>query len=262
MESLMPIATGGMGFGGSAGIGGAIGGFIGSLFGNGFGGNSWGGDARHTPVVVEGMGGAGLAANAALDDLSAIQTSINGLGLSMVQGQNASNMALCQGFSGVTASATNNSNMLLNALSQGFSGVNNSVVTGNASLQSSLCQGFGGLSTQVLSSSKDNALLSCQSTNAITSSIDNCCCTTQKTIMAEGCATRELIKDVQTQGLRDQLCDAKSKISQLESQGFTSQAVANLGAQMRGEMAANTHAVIQHVAGICGGCPVTPAASK
>lgn len=252
MEGLA-VPVGGMGVGGSAGVGGAIGGLIGSWFGNGWGGgyNNRGG----APVVVESVGmcnGTAVAASAALDDLSALQTSVNGLGTTLLTNQNATNMAMCQGFSGVVANATNNTNTLGQAVTQGFSGLNTAVMQGNSGIQSTMCQGFSGLNTAVLVNGKDNALLTCQSTNAITSAIDNCCCNTQKTIMAEGCATRGLIKDIQTQDLRDQLCDAKSKISQLESQNFTTATVAASTQQLRNEMAASTNLIIQHVGAICG----------
>lgn len=246
MEGLA-VPVGGMGVGGAAGVGGAIGGLIGSWFGNGWGGGygNRGGDGGCCAT------GVAVATSAALDDLSTIQTSVNGLGTTLLTNQNATNMAMCQGFSGVVANATQNANSLNNTATQGFAGLNNAVNVGNAQLQSTMCQGFSGINTAIMSNGKDAALLTCESTNQITNAINNCCCTTQKTIMAEACATRELIKDVQTQALRDQLCDAKSKISSLESQNFTTAAVSALGQQVRGEIAASTNLVIQHVGAIC-----------
>jgi len=244
MDGLIPTySVNGNGSGG--GWGDAIGAFAGALFGswwgNGFGGNGNGfgrsggccdsGGGSPT-VVVTGQGG-GHCSTAELDALSGIQSSINGLGLSVVQGQNAANMAACQGFSGV-----------INAANQGFAGLNTAIATGDAGIQQSLCQGFNGVNTAILTSAKDAALGNCQ----ITSAIADCCCNTQKTIMSEGSATRQLIDRYAYEELQSKLCDAKAEIGSLKSQAFTSQAVAGLGAQLRSEINANTANIINHMA--------------
>lgn len=213
----------GNGFFGGDAVGAFAGAALGSLFFNG-GWGGWGnngggwnrgggcgcnGGGMTGPIVINADDGHGHCSTAELDALSGIQSSINGLGLQLLQGQNASNLADCQGFSGV-----------VNATNQGFSGLNNVVTTGNAAIQQSICQAAGGLNTAILTSSKDNALLNCQSTNAITSAIAECCCKTQNAIHAEGEATRGLIQQNYINSLQEKLCDCKSENSALKSQAY------------------------------------------
>lgn len=206
-------------FGGGAGLAAFAGGALGSLLfngglGYGFGGGrggcggSYGGNGG--PIIVNGGdSGHGRCSSAELDALTGLQASVNGVGLAVIEGQNASNLASCQGFSGV-----------VNATNQGFAGLQNTITNGNAGIQQSLCQGFGGLNTAVLTSSKDAALLNCQSTSAITSAIDQCCCKTQTAIHAEGEATRALIQQNYISDLQTKLCDAKAENAALQSQAF------------------------------------------
>lgn len=237
MDGLVPTySINGDGNGG--GWGDAIGAFggalIGSWFGNGFMGNGWGGyggcgrggfggsgggQAATGPAVVV-MGNDGGSAE--LDALSNIQNSINGLGLAVVQGQGNASLATAQGFAGA-----------VNASNQGFAGLNTAITAGNAGIQQSLCQGFGGLNTALLTSSKDNALLNCQSTGAITSAIEQCCCNTRSAIHAEGEATRALINQNYINSLQTELCDAKSENAALKSQSFIAGSQAAQSAEFR-----------------------------
>jgi hypothetical protein len=114
---------------------------------------------------------------------------------------------MCQGFSGV-----------VNASNQGFAGLQNTITNGDASIQQSLCQGFGGINTAILTASKDTALQFCQSTNAIAQAISDCCCKTQAAIAEQGQLTRDLINQRAYADLQEKYCDAKSKISSLETQ--------------------------------------------
>ena len=232
----------------TGGWGDAVGAFAGALFGSWFG-NGWGGGAYGggrggngggccgggaPSVVIAGNPGGGSTAE--LDALTGIQAGINGLGLQTLQGQNAANMAMCQGFSGVVAADNSNTNMLGNAITQGFAGLNTAILTGDQGIQQTMCQGFNGLNTAVISQAKDNALLNCQSTGAITSAIDNCCCTTQRTIMAEGSATRQLIDHYAYENLQTKVCDLKAENAALKSTAATSAmlqgAVAQLSARI------------------------------
>lgn len=247
MDSLIPVATGGLGSGaGAAGVGGAIGGLIGSWFGNGWNGG-WGGRG----YGCDGHGftaGAELTSNAAImNQLSSIQDTINSGTVADLQAQNATNMAMCQGFSGVVNNANQNMSTLNNTAVQGFAGLNTAVSSGNAGIQQSLCQGFSGLNTAVLVSSKDNALLNCESTSAVKSAISDCCCNTQRTIMSESAATRSLVSQIERDELLRELADAKCKLSSLENQQFTSAQIAAQSNQLRSEMNANTANIIQHM---------------
>lgn len=275
MDGLVPTFSVNDGGNNANGWGDAIGAFAGALFGSWWG-NGWGGGFGNNggnggccnsgggapSVIIAGNPGGGTASTAELDALSGIQTSINGVGLQVLQGQNAANLAACQGFGGLAAETAAQTASVNNTLTQGFAGLNSTIVSGDQALQNSLCQGFNGVNTAILSSSKDNALLSCQSTNQITSAINDCCCTTQRTIMAEGSATRQLIDRYAYENLQTQLCDAKSKIASMEAQNFTAQAVAGLGSQLRNEMNANTVNIIGHMAAIrsAAASTTTPAA--
>lgn len=238
MDGLTPTFDIGGGHG--AGFGGPLagafaGGLFGSWFGNGWGGGGYGGRGA--------VGGAVVAETAVLDAISNIGNSVN-----------SGNIAAVQGFGGLNASVESSAAATqmavlgaANGTTQAVNAVGSVVQQGNFNLQSALCQGFGGLNTSVLVASKDNALLTCESTNAITSAINNCCCNTQKTIMAEACATRELIKDVQYQNTRDQLCQARDEISTLKSQNFTAASVAGLGNQVRNEMGQAVNTILTHL---------------
>lgn len=247
MEGIMPVMdingnnngynNCGWGWGGAGGA--FAGALVGSaLFNGGFGG--WGNNRNGGCCCNNGS-------TAELDALQGIQSSVNGLGLQVLQGQNSANMAMCQGFSGVVAEGNSNAASLNNSLTQGFAGLNTAITSGDAGIQQTLCQGFSGINTAIVAGSKDNALATCQSTNAITSAIGDCCCSTQRLIQQESCATRELIKDVQYQQTRDQLCMARDEISTLKSQQFTAGAVAGLGNQLRSELNSAVNQIITHV---------------
>lgn len=232
----------------NGGWGDAVGAFAGALFGSWFG-NGWGGGAYGggrggngggccgggaPSVVIAGNPGGGSTAE--LDALSGISSAVGTLGLQSLQGQNTTNMAMCQGFSGVVAADNANTASLMNATTQGFAGLNTAIMSGDMGIQQSLCQGFNGLNTAVLVGSKDAALQSCQSTNAITSAIDNCCCNTRATIMAEGSATRQLIDHYAYENLQTKVCDLKAENAALKSTAATSAmlqgAVAQLSARI------------------------------
>ena len=208
-------------------IGGAIGGAVGSGWRNG--GNGGGSGGGQGPVVINsGAGGGGhCCSSAELDALTGLQASVNGVGLAVVQGQNATNMGMCQGFSGV-----------VNASNQGFAGLQNTITNGDASIQQSLCQGFGGINTAILTASKDTALQFCQNTNAIAQAISDCCCKTQAAIAEQGQLTRDLINQRAYADLQEKYCDAKSKISSLETQAAFNASQMAQTAQLQQMMAA------------------------
>lgn len=217
-DFVLPVGGFGNGgggfFGGGAGLAAFAGGALGSLLfngglGYGFGGGRCGcggGCGGSGPIIVNG-GDSGRCSSAELDALTGLQASVNGVGLAVIEGQNASNLAACQGFSGV-----------VNATNQGFGGLQNTITNGNAGIQQSICQAAGGLNTAILTASKDNALLNCQSTNAITSAISDCCCKTQNAIHAEGEATRGLIQQQYIHKLESKVCALENQNALAASQ--------------------------------------------
>lgn len=191
MESmnLMPVDTGsGFGTGGAA----ALGAFVGSWFGNGGFGNGWG--ARD-----------GAAAVVASD--AAVLEAINGLGLTVVQGQNQSNLVAAQGFAGLNT-----------VVQTGDAAVTAAITQSSFQNLNALTQGFAGLNTAIVSSSNDTrfAISDLARQNA------ECCCEIKGAITAEGSATRQLMQQQYINQLQTELCDAKSKIGSLESNMYLS----------------------------------------
>lgn len=86
-----------------------------------------------------------------------------------------------------------------------------------------MLQGFNQIGRDMCTSS--SAIVS--AVNGVGSQVADCCCATQRLIEREGCATRELMQALNTQNIRDQLCDAKAKIATLESNAFTAGALNN-----------------------------------
>lgn len=205
-DFVLPVGGGGGFFGGGTALGAFAGGALGSLLfngglGYGFGGGRGGyggGYGGSGPIIVNSGSDHGRCSTAELDALTGLQASVNGVGLSVIQGQNASNLAACQGFSGVVASNDRNTAQLQNSMNQGFNGLNTVVQGGNAAIQQTLCQGF----------------------NGVQSSIAECCCKTQTAIHAEGEATRSLMSQLDRERLLRESSAKDAKIAALESQAF------------------------------------------
>lgn len=230
----VPLTGGnGYGFGGgdalAAFAGGAFGAWIGNGMMGGWGNGGWnrgggccGGGAGATPsIVVVGENGSGHRDGCSYAEMQ------------ILEGQNAANLAIAQGFAGSVNASNQGFAGLQNTVNQGFSGVYNAITTGDASIQQSLCQGFNGLNSAILGASKDIALQDCQSTGAITRAIEQCCCNTQRAIAEQGQLTRDLINQNTITGLQTALCDAKSKIGSLESQAYVAASQAAQTAQFQ-----------------------------
>lgn len=119
-----------------------------------------------------------------------------------------------------------------NLLNDGLNNIQQSINQVGSNLSNGICN----LGYQTLDLSSRNAMATqqgfnqigrdmCTSSASIVSAVNNvgsqlaeCCCATQRLIEREGCATRELIQALNTQNIRDQLCDAKAKNASLEAQ--------------------------------------------
>lgn len=195
------------GWGGALGAG--FGGLIGSWLGNGgfggFGGNRAG--IGYDTGAINGMANqlnniSGQIANADRDLL--MQTSnqnqfvgnlINSTGdaivgavtagtLAQTQNQGATNLALCQGFGGINS-----------AIDRGFGSLNLNVAEQGAQSR---------LQAQELASQQQA-----------------CCCQVIRAIETEGCANRELQREIQTQALRDVLANSQAENQALKAQIFS-----------------------------------------
>lgn len=165
---------------------GALGGaFVGSLFGNGFGGG-WGGNWGARNV---GAGVAdGFSTSLLMDSLTGIRGSVDAMNTAMLQGQ-------CM----ITAGADRNTAQLLNSNAQGFAGLNTAIVNSGYQTRDAI--------------------------QAAAAQQASCCCDLKQLIAAEGCANRELQREIQTEALRTQLCDLKAENSSLKQDNKLIQAM-------------------------------------
>lgn len=194
MSDMTLLPTGGFGGdAGAAGLGGAVGGLIGSWFGNGFVRGGWGGayDGAGAGVAV------GVGANALMDGISGIQSSVNGLGLQMLQGQNTTNMAIersaASTFNGLTSQGTQA--MLANV--QGFAGLNTAIASGVSTIGNAICaQSYEAQRLAYEAQLRDQS----------------CCCQTNRTIETQAEETRALIRDQHAQAQAVLICDLKDQL--------------------------------------------------
>lgn len=203
----------GSGWGGTA-LGAGFGGLIGSWLGNGgfggFGGNRAG--IGYDTGAINGIQGqlnniSGQIANADRDLL--MQTSnqnqfvgnlINSTGdaitgaiaagtLAQTQNQGATNLAMCQGFGG---------------------------------LNSAIDRGIGALNLNIAEQGAQSRLQA----QELASQQQACCCQVLRAIEQEGCANRELQREIQTQALRDVLANSQAENAALKAQLFQTNAMA------------------------------------
>lgn len=207
------LPNSGSGWGGTA-LGAGFGGLIGSWLGNGgfggFGGNRAG--IGYDTGALNGMQGqlnniSGQIANADRDLL--MQTSnqnqfvgnlINSTGDAIVGAVNAGTLAQTQ-----NQSATNL------ALCQGFGGIN-----------SAIDRGIGSLNLNIAEQGAQSRLQA----QELASQQQACCCQVLRAIEQEGCANRELQREIQTQALRDVLANSQAENAALKAQLFQTNAMA------------------------------------
>ena len=220
------LPNNGGGWGGTA-LGAGFGGLIGSWLGNGgfggFGGNRAAGIGYDTGAL-NGIQGqlnnlSGQVANADRDLL--MQTSgqnqfignlVNSTADAIVGAINASSQATQHGIFGnamsnVQAQAANSL-----AMCQGFGGIN-----------SSIDKGIGALNLNIADQGAQSRLQA----QELASQQKDCCCQVLRAIEQEGCANRELQREIQTQALRDVLANAQAENAALKSQIFQTATIIN-----------------------------------
>jgi hypothetical protein len=205
MSDILPVSTG-IGFNNGNGFGAdTMGAFAGALFGSWFG-DAWGGNWGNRGVAGDAAA-TGFSTQILNDGINAIQNSVN--------------------------------NMNMN-LSSGLCNVGYQNLDQNSRTNLAMMQGFATLG-------HDN----CQNTNAIVSAVNGvgtqmqeCCCSTQRLVEREACATRELIQAQYARALETKLCDAKDEISALKSNLYTQNAInasaANIIAHVKAMLPAST----------------------
>lgn len=208
-HTILPNNNGG--WGGTA-LGAGFGGLIGSWLGNG------------------GFGGFGNRAGVGYDTgaINAIQGQLNN-----ISGQisNADRDLLMQ---------TSNQNQfvgnLVNATGDAIVGAINSGALNNLQSQSAaalaMCQGFGGINSSIdrgfgalnlnIASQGAESRLQAQE---LAAQQQSCCCQVLRAIETEGCANRELQREIQTQALRDVLANSQAENAALKAQLFQTNAM-------------------------------------
>lgn len=116
--------------------------------------------------------------------------------LSQVQGQASTNLGMCQGFNGVNAGIAGATAVVQGSLAD----VNNNITAQNF----------------------ENRLQAQQ----LAAQHQNCCCQVLRAIEQEGCANRELQREIQTQNIRDQLTVSQAENQSLKAQLFSTNAMA------------------------------------
>ena len=202
------------GWGGTA-LGAGVGGLLGSWLGNGgFGGFGYRGGA--------GVGYDTGAINAIQNQLGNVQTQIANADrdlLMQTSGQNQLVGNLINSTGDAVTGAINagardtQAGIFQNTLTQ----TQNQGATNLA-----MCQGFGAINQNITEQGGESRLQAQQ----LAAQQQQCCCQVLRAIEQEGCANRELQREIQTQAIRDTLAAAQAENQALKAQLFNTQAMA------------------------------------
>lgn len=201
-------------------LGAGFGGLIGSWLGNGFGG--FGGGWNRGGAAVGYDTGAINAMQGQLNSISSqinaadrdflMQTAnqnqfvgnlVNSTGDAIVGAINSSAMSTQQGIYNNTLNQVQSHGATNLAMCQGFGGIN-----------SSIDKGVGLLNMNITAQASESRLQAQQ----LASQQQQCCCQVLQKIEQEGCANRELQREIQTQGYRDQLAAKSAEVESLKNQ--------------------------------------------
>lgn len=202
-------------WGGTA-LGAGVGGLLGSWLGNGgFGGF--------------GYRGAGAGVGYDTGAINGIQASVNGI---QQQIANADRDLLIQTgnqnqFMGNLINSTGDA--IVGAVTAGAQATqagifqNTLVQTQNqAATNLAMSNGFGGLNLNIANQGAESRLQA----QELASQQKDCCCQVLRAIEQEGCANRELQREIQTQALRDVLTNTQAENAALKAQLFQTNAMA------------------------------------
>ena len=217
MHTVLP-SSGGNAWGGSA-LGAGVGGLIGTWLGNGgfggFGANRGNAVAGYDTGLISGVSSqlnniSSQINNADRDFL--MQTAnqnqfvgnlVNQTGDAIVGAINSSAMSTQQGIYNNTLNQVQSQGATNLAMCQGFGGIN-----------SSIDKGVGLLNMNITAQASESRLQAQQ----LASQQQQCCCQVLQKIEQEGCANRELQREIQTQGYRDQLAAKSAEVESLKNQ--------------------------------------------
>ena len=236
-HTIMPGNTGG--WGGTA-LGAGIGGLVGSWLGNGgFGGFGAGRGAGigYDTGAINGIANqlntvSGQIANADRDLL--MQTSgqnqfignlVNSTGDAIVGAINGAARDNQAGIFQNTLTQTQNQGATNLAMAQGFGGI---------------ATGLAGVNLTISQQAAESRLQAQQ----LAAQQQACCCEVKTAIEREGCANRELQREIQTQEIRDRLANSQAENQALKAQIFTSNNNAAQTQALIAAMTAQTQAII------------------
>lgn len=236
-HTIMPGNNGG--WGGTA-LGAGVGGLIGSWLGNGgfggFGGRGAAGVGYDTGAI-NGIANqlntvSGQIANADRDLL--MQTSgqnqfignlVNATGDAIVGAVTGAARDTQAGIFQNTLTQTQNQGATNLTMAQGFGGV---------------ATGLAGVNLTITQQGAESRLQAQQ----LAAQQQACCCEVKTAIEREGCANRELQREIQTQEIRDKLANSQAENQALKAQIFTSNSNAAQTQALIAAMTAQTQAII------------------
>lgn len=230
-HTILPNAGGN--WGGTA-LGAGVGGLIGSWLGNGgFGGL--------------GYRGAGAAVGYDTGALNGIQQQIANADRDLLMQTSGQNQ-----FIGNLVNATGDAivGAITGAARDTQAGIFQNTLTqtqNQGSTNLAMCQGFGGLATGLagvnLTITQQGAESRLQA-QQLAAQQQACCCEVKTAIEREGCANRELQREIQTQEIRDKLANSQAENQALKAQIFTSNSNNAQTQALIAAMTAQTQAII------------------
>ena len=237
-HTILPNAGGN--WGGTA-LGAGVGGLIGSWLGNGgFGGL--------------GYRGAGAAVGYDTGALNGIQQTVNGI-QQQIASADRDLLIQTSGQNQFLGNLVNNTgDAIVNAVSSGArdtqAGIFQNTLTqtqNQGATNLAMCQGFGGLATGLagvnLTITQQGAESRLQA-QQLAAQQQACCCEVKTAIEREGCANRELQREIQTQEIRDKLANSQAENQALKAQIFNSNNNAAQTQALIAAMTAQTQAII------------------
>ena len=236
-HTIMPGNNGGWG---GAALGAGVGGLLGSWLGNGgFGGFGARGAAGvgYDTGAINGIANqlntvSGQIANADRDLLMQTANSnqfvgnlVNNTGDAIVGAVNGAARDTQAGIFQNTLTQTQNQGATNLAMCQGFGGI---------------AAGIAGVNLTITQQQAESRLQAQQ----LAAQQQACCCEVKTAIEREGCANRELQREIQTQEIRDKLANSQAENQALKAQIFTSNNNAAQTQALIAAMTAQTQAII------------------
>lgn len=235
-EIQRTFIEGNSGWGGTA-FGAGLGGLIGSWIGNGWGG--FGGWNRGNAGVGYDTG----AINAIQEQLGNVQTQIANADRDLLmqtsnQNQFVGNLVNNTG-DAIVGAVTSGNQATQNAICNLGQNVQNGIfqntltqVQSQGQTNLAMCQGFGGINSSIdrgvgllNQNISDQGAQSRLQAQELASQQQQCCCQVLRAIEQEGCANRELQREIQYQNTRDQLASKSAEVEALKAQLFTTNAM-------------------------------------